>query len=510
MHLDSTILTWWDDHNKEMTEEFSWSDHGDIIRKIGPDQKYITFLNSRWEEVKISLLDLDNIWNLNDDEISEMLRIILGISIQSVDWLKKVNILAQKAFIYLKNELLYTDKELRGIWNIHFNNSSEIINFFRNTKLAHWLQKCMLSKIWLLLHEWIGHDVEEKRNKTIDVLENKVVKNLEDLAKESSLWFENVSAIEQFREEWKTTFNGSIYVENLNSQARKINFTVEIREKSLESSISKALREKDYVSQWDIMDLLGIRITTKNKEDKLLLMNRISQLAFKYWEYRIKNKNGIGKLDLETILWESEFFTKNESTRLFIQRLEESFNSLDRRASTALKYSDVKIVPVWDGNKLSFEILFFDEWHINNFGLSHHISFQYKRKIEERIRLEWFILWEWITIIADAMVDKIWSSTKASLWNITPTDLLGQTLIDIYDESLVYRKDYWLKNHSEIKKMQKQELVYELKRVLPLYFATRLIPYKDSKWNTSRRKKYTNKIWIENLSVLEESNTYLS
>jgi hypothetical protein len=39
----------------------------------------------------------------------------------------------------------------------------------------------------MLFNEGISYDVEEKRRKTNDVMENKVVKNLENIAKKSSL-----------------------------------------------------------------------------------------------------------------------------------------------------------------------------------------------------------------------------------------------------------------------------------------------------------------------------------
>lgn len=499
----NSLLHIWDDNVLgDRNEWFRWDDHGDIIRKIGPDQKYITFVNNEWKNIKISLLDLHNIWNLSDDEISEMLRIILWTPIQSPEWLILVNELAKRALKYLKEELLYTDSELRWIWNLEFKSSSEVIKFFKGTKKSQWIQKCMLAKVWMLFQEWVGYDVEQKRQKTIDVLERKVMKNLEDLTKESSLWFSHSWLMNEFEETWKTQFTGTVYVDNITGdRPRKIEFQVEIREKSIESTISKALREKDYINQWDIMDLLWIRITTKNSEDKIILMNLISQLAFKYWEYRIKNKGWISKDDLDTILNDSEYFFRNKSTALFLKTLEESFSNLERRQSTALKYVDVKLVPIWENNKLSFEILFLDLKNTNINGLAHHKPFSYMRKIEERVRLEWFITEDALKRIAHQMIDSISKSSKVDLWGQTPTDLMREILQDVYEESHEWRD---IQSREDTQTMKKQELEYELKRVMPSYYISRLTPFKDSMWQTSNRRKYTTKLWLENISVLQK------
>ncbi len=252
------------------------------------------------------------------------------------------------------------------------------------------------------------------------------------------------------------------------------------------------------------MDLLWIRIITKNKEEKILIMNHISQLAFKYWEYRIKNKNGLTQSDLDNILWSSDFFTKNKNTAWFIKKLEESFSKVETRANTALKYSDIKFVPMWEGNKLSFEIMFLDEWHWNDAWLAHHTPFSYFRKIAERIRLEWYITSESISRIAVSLIEKISKSSKAKLWDIAPTDLMKEMLIDISSEIADKWVEFKLKNRNEIQGMKKVELEFELKRVLPLYYQTKLFVFSDSKWNVSKRKKFTNKVGLENLSVLAE------
>lgn len=491
MPLDSTIL----DTNWE-TEDFSWNNNGDIVRKIWPDHRYISFINKHGEEVKISLLDLSSIWDLSDDEISEMLYSILWHRIQSPEWIAIINKLANRAYWYLKTTLLYTDQELRWIWNLDFSSSAEVIKFFKKTNQSQWLQKCMLAKIWLLLREGVWYDVEEKRKKTIDVLEKKVITNLEDIAKQSSLWFES-DIMDTFKDEWKAEFEGSCFFENYDSNnSKKITFKVEFREKTLESTISKSLREKDYVNQWDIMDLLGIRITTKSKEDKVLLMSFISQLAFKYWEYRIKNKRWISPDDLEEILAESDYFTENEGTRVFIEKLEESFHIFEKRASTASGYSDVKIVPDGDG-KLSFEIMFFDEGHKNDMWLAHHKPFEFRRKIADRIRLEWYITGSAITHISNTLISEIAESQMKELDWVQPTELLRQMLFDVSEAM-------WLAYSSKkLKSMKKIELVQDLKKFLPRYYTSKLIRFKDSKWRTSKwRAKYTNKVWIENLSVL--------
>jgi len=361
----------------------------------------------------------------------------------------------------------------------------------------------MIAKVWLLFQEAVGEHVEKIREKSISVLENKVIPNLEDIAKKSSLWLKTDGVKEEFAQTWKSVFTGSIFAEIQWWVARKIDFQVEIREKTIESTISKALREKDYINQGDIMDLLWIRITTKNKEDKLIILNLVSQLAFKHWEYRIKNKGWITKSDLEALQRESEYFRNNASMWVFLERLEESFKSVEKRVNSALKYSDIKLVPVWEGKKLSFEILFLDNDHTNNTWLAHHIPFTYARKITERIRLEWYIAKDSIIRISSYLVKEICHSSKNSLWWISPVDLMKEMLRDIHDELHIKNPNIQTKSHEEIKAMKKQELEYELKRILPEYYTEKLIIFQDSCWKQSRRVKYTNKVWIGNLSVLQ-------
>jgi len=46
MPYHSTLATKQEDGN-ETSEDFVWNNNGDIIRKIGPDKKYITFKNDK-------------------------------------------------------------------------------------------------------------------------------------------------------------------------------------------------------------------------------------------------------------------------------------------------------------------------------------------------------------------------------------------------------------------------------------------------------------------------------
>jgi len=502
MPLDSTLIdTDWDSDN------FSWDNYADIIRKIGPDQEYVTFVNKDWKKIQISLLDLWNIWDYSDDEISEMLHSILGVTIQSPEWLKLVNILAEKALNYLKTELFYTEQELRGVWNVRFNSSAEIIRFFKSTNNSQWLKKCMLAKVAMLYQEGVWYNVELKRQKTLDVMENKVVRSLEDLAKKSSLGFDD-EIMREFDVDWKSEFEGSFFVENADTKiSKKIIFKVEFREKSIEATISKALRDKNYRNQWDIMDLLWIRIFTRNPEDKLLLMSYISQLAFKYWEYRIKNKDWVTPFDLWTVIDESDYFQRNTNTAEFIRKLWESFDKIEKKASTALNYSDIKFVPIGDWNNLSFEIMFLDEWHKNNHWLAHHKCFEFMRKIPERIRLEWFVSFKALKILSSTLINSIAKSSVKDLDWVQPTDLLRDILLDIYDQFPNAIDSGETKD--SIKHMKKLELMKKLERALPIFYTSKLIIFKDSKWRSSAaNKKYTNRLWIDNLSVLLDEENF--
>jgi len=146
MSYHSTLKTQQWDGNTMIEEDFIWENNADIIRKIGPEKKFVTFKNDAWEDVKISLLDLTNIWDYSDDEISEMLREILWVTIQSPQWIRLVNSLAQNALKYLRDELFYTENELQGIWVINFQNSREVISFLKWTRNAQGIKKAWLQK----------------------------------------------------------------------------------------------------------------------------------------------------------------------------------------------------------------------------------------------------------------------------------------------------------------------------------------------------------------------------
>ena len=482
-------------------KEFHWDNNGDIIREIWPERMSVTFINKKGEEVQISLMDLWDIWNLDEDEIKFMLQSILWISIESSEWINLINRLAQKSFNYLRDELLYTEKELKWVGNINFSTTSWIIKFFKDTKHSQGIKKCMLAKVWMLLQEWVWFDVEQKRQKTMDVFDNKVVKSLEDIAQGTSFtrtgW-----KLSSFKREWKADFKWSFHIDNMVwKNKRKIEFNVEIREKTIESSVSKALRYKDYANQWDILDLLWIRITAKNDEEALIISNFLSQLVFKYWDYRIKNKGLVVQWDLDRILWESEYFVNNEGTSSFIQKLEESFSQVEYRESSALGYKDLRLVPSWEWNKLSFEIMVYVEGNDKTKWLAHHKVFTYTRKLAERIRLEWYIDLDGIKRISNVLVDDLIACNKSNLWWKSPIELMREMLDDIYIET---RGDFWIA-YKPSKSLNKVSLGLQLKKDLPSYYASqRLSPFYDSQWRSSRRKKYTNKIGKENISVFDE------
>lgn len=529
--FDWKLVVWYDEESgKDIVEDFSWSDNGDLIRKIWRENNFITLINEEWEKVKISLLDLNGIWDLEHDYIVEMLNFLIGESISSPEWIAKVNELAKRSYEYLQDELLYDDSELKSIWSIKFKSSLEIVKFLQSTKKAQGLKKCMLAKIARLYLDGFSLDVEEKRKKTLNVVDNKVIPNLRDLSVESSLsydWYENVST--EFRETWKASMKWSIHVPVPWTiwNYRKIDFDISMREKTIASTISKALREKDYINQWDIMDLLWITITSK-QEDKIHIMNYLSQLAFKYWEYRIKNKWGVTKEDLDSFIEGGDESEMTHGNLRFLALLEDSFKEVERRASTATWYKDVKFVPVWDKNLLSFEIMFLDYDSSTNDGLAHHKCFEFKRKIAERIRLEGYIWEKWIKKISQSLIDVVSNSRIDDLSGKKPTDLLKEMLADIiYDSEwkiipwafsenckwvVEQEFSHWNKKNPSkevilnmVKKLNKLQVEKMLAELLPKFYLSGLVSYFDSNNNRSKtRRKYTNKIGLENLSVLSE------
>ena len=81
-------------------------------------------------------------------------------------------------------------------------------------------------------------------------------------------------------------------------------------------------------------------------------------------------------------------------------------------------------------------------------------------------------------------------------------DKANSILISIYNDERALNTTYALYRLGSSK-----EAIPELTRLAndDFYYQTKLFVFKDSKWNTSRRKKFTNKVGLENLSVLSEA-----
>jgi len=58
---------------------------------------------------------------------------------------------------------------------------------------------------------------------------------------------------------------------------------------------------------------------------------------------------------------------------------------------------------------------------------------------------------------------------------------MKEMLKDIHDELVQKKSQIALKTHAEVEAMKKQELKYELKRILPEYYISRLVPFRDSR-----------------------------
>ncbi len=499
-------------------------DQWDIIREIW-DKDFIEVDNK-----KMTLLDLSNIGNLEHDEMIELLNQLLDVSITSPEGIQKVNDLVQSAYWYMKDELLYTDTELKKLGNIQFQNSSDIIHFLQKTKNSHGIYKCVLWKIALCYKNSVTDSISEYREKSSNVLENKVIENLRDMSQWSSISYASFwNDIKKYKNTGKLKFQGSIYYDEWKI-ARKIPFHVELREKSIESSISKSIREKDYINQWNICDFLWMRILCENKNDQIIVMNFISQIAFKKWEYCIKNKWWITEKMFEDILVEWKF-ERNVSNKWFIELLNKSFENTERRISTAVNYKDVKIIPEdTENNKLRAEIMFLThhEYKKSNEWLSHHACYRYKRKITERIRLDNnHIAEKTIKLISNALLDELKGWIDKETGEVFYPEILQDIFIDIIlsDQNIlpastgktkekmiqsILKEDLSVDRKKErLKELYKNAssdvILKKLRYMLPKFYISGLFPYIDRNWRIAKtNKKYTNIIWRENLGILEE------
>lgn len=520
----------------KLKKHFDWHNHGDIIWEIGPDKTHIVIENAEGNQVRISLMDLKDIWLLDDGQIIYLVESLIWLSLDSPEWIAKVNELASKSLAYLKDELLYTNEQLKGLWSVEFNSRQDIVKFFKGTKRGNGLRKCVLAKIARSYINAESSIIQTHRNKTRKVLEKKVLWNLHNMSTSSSLsyeWFEEGK--KEFRERGKASFQGSIFYkapvnrEGEGYSIEEIDFTIEIREKSIESLVSKSIREKDYENQWDILDLLWISITTKTRLEKLKVMDFLAPLAFKYGEYRVKNKGGITHEEFERFLENADFMV-SEDNENFWKLLDESFDKAEKRASTALGYSDVKLVPLHgNGTTLTFELMFLEYDSSNNDGMANHKCFEYKRKIAERIRLENYVSEDTVRHISRKLVDDIRKSDEKELKGKTPVELMREMLVDVIMEQKgrFIPNALWEEKSLEITQMfrgvgkskipddvkrqrimdivqkRKNSLSPMLKEVLPSYYLAWLLPFCDSAGRRSKWvPKFTNRVWLENLSVL--------
>lgn len=505
----------------------------------------VSWINN--EDIVLTLLDIKHIGNLGHDEIIEILNRLFNISITSPEWIEKMNQLAQQAYGYMQSEMFYTESELKNIGNIQFNDSQDVIQFLQWTKKSNGIYKCILAQIAFCYVNAVGNTIEWYREKSSAVLLDKVLPNLQDMGTESSLHYQWISdKVSNFKNTGAMEFQGSIYHDIDWENWRKINFQVKIREKSIVSSISKAIREKDYINQWNILDFLWMTIICENKDDQVIIMNLLSQLAFKYGKYRIKNKWWVTK-DIWDEVLSNKNFQENKSNEDFIEVLEESFKVIENRISTAIGYKDVKIIPDEnEKNKLRFETMFLtkNEYKNNSRWLANHSCFEHKRKIAEHIRLDWYIKKDRIQTISRALLDTIsedrilleeifldimleskwnilarWTSPKnkkhilhalgeiskinEQKYNITHSSLEQSSVDEAIEEISIFEQEQKDIILAVIQSYNDIELKKQLENILPDFYISGLIAYPDSNGNISSvRKKYTNKIWMENISAL--------
>lgn len=430
-----------------------------------------------WNPIKIwntnltlTKLDLTDLSELTDKELTEMIFHLLSINIDDEKDVVKFNNHFQTAIGVYRNSRAKNVLEKRWwitidevIAYLPFKNKKEILDFLRLTEQKKWLWKitCFVSKLTYAIADILN----TPNLANIEDEEEKIFKKLEGPLNISS------RSIEEWIYEWNILWK---------------NFILYWRPKKLWSMWEKVLGNQDY-STWDsIKD--GIRYTfeidSTDDFDKYLVMQNIYNVISGLWWKVLSYKNKWVKLTNEKTLL-SKFYSD------FSVFLNENWEWWKKDTSSKW-YKEIKIIFNLHWNKVEVKIT--EKWNNNQ----NWINFQWIYKYLNSY-IWWIIVRNgWTSYITkdeieDMVVDffdnleKLISENPEKKW-IKKSDYIKELWIDLQNEWFIAKN---LKYENQSKKESK--LMYHIIHWLRKYYENKLIKIKLKDWTFV----YTTKRWYE-------------
>lgn len=343
----------------------------------------------RWEyswDVDPTSFDVPDMWDLSDEEIWKYIQERLKEDLSDSESFEKFTRIYSKVLKYLENELFYTEKELKRFKRKEFSDISDVVCFLKETQNKNWRMNCVIAKVFQAFYDAdaeFNERVLEVREKTQWVIDGKLILPLRiSQSNDDELVWEEIFEYERW-------------------SYRKIPYKIKKRLKSTESSVSKEIRDPKYFTIDRTSDLHGLTFEVERKEDILPLMEMVSWYVFKKWEFEVKNDKGMFSFQ--------EVEENTEISEGFKARI--ALGTKERDKPESGDVVDIKLVTPskkWsDTRNMNMEIKFTVVKNRNEKGLNMHGVYNYIKKISERIRLEWFVSFEYIDLVAKRFVDNI-------------------------------------------------------------------------------------------------------
>jgi len=322
----------------------------------------------------LTLFDLDKIPEELDEEWTKKY-LLEKLNVDEID-LDFINDLYDSAITYMQSRLFFTEQELSNYKWKEFDSILSVIKFIVDSKSKRGRMNCSICKMVLAFLQWAsGYNprIDEVREKTAQVVENKLIPPLQILEQDKQL---------------------QIYSWVVQISWRSIPFTMRKRVKTDESRISKWVRDSSYHEQELLSDWYWVTFELDNKEDIPVFMEYIAGHTFKKWIYDIKQKNMFSQDEI----WAMGGISDEFRSRLM-------WADWTKKEQTADWYSDIKIVTPYykdDTTKnMSMEIKFVVSGNSNENGLAMQWVYDYFKRIEERIRLDTFVTPEYISNVVE-------------------------------------------------------------------------------------------------------------
>jgi hypothetical protein len=429
----------------------------------------------RWKDSEIQVItpfDISSIWDLSDEEIIFIVEKSLKVSLDDPAIYNKINKIYKKVLSYMIESLFYTTKELWKLTSLHFSKKEDILKFLKDTSRHKWVLNCAIAKLFQAFNdadEEFNERVRFVKEKTNQVIDRKLLLPL------------------QIKKNDEDTFVWETFIEVENWIYRKISFTIKKRIKSTYSSVSKEVRDPKYFTADTISDWFWATVEVEKKEDILPLMQMIAGYVFKKWDYEIKND--------KWMFSEDEIISTTEISDSFKDMILKG--TISRNKPESWDVCDIKLVTPThkkeDIHNLSLEIKFVIQESHNETGLNMHWVYNYMKKVNERIRLQWYISTKYIEIVAKKFLENLSDILYKNTWR---KEKEGDSIEDYKAELFTDLKEKWFilssieLNNSHVKANIDDYIILWL----IWYFKSKLIPVKR---RDMKEHFYTNKRWLK-------------